>query len=244
MIIMATFVFVHGAWHGSWCWDKVVSLIQQKGHNAITVDLPCRAGDDTKHSSVTVNDYAEKICSVINCQSEPVILVGHSMGGIMISQASEFCSTKIAKLVYVCAFLPADGQSLLDLANHETGADAKVLPNLTMDQDNGFSFFDESASLKDIFYEDCSDADVKRARVMLVPESLSAFGIPVALSQEKSFSVPRYYIECEKDRAIPIALQRHMQEKIKCEKVVTLDASHSPFLSMPKELVDHLISFI
>jgi pimeloyl-ACP methyl ester carboxylesterase len=184
---MATFLLVHGAWHGSWCWDKVCSLLQEAGHNTIVLDLPYRAGDGKKHSEGTVNDYANKICKVLKLQTEPVILVGHSMGGIMITQAAEYCSEKIRKLIYLTAFQPINGESLLDLANREEGRDAMVLPNLTIDETKGYSYFKQEVQLQNIFYNDCSNEDVNRGKSMLVPETLGAFGIPITVTQSKMY---------------------------------------------------------
>jgi pimeloyl-ACP methyl ester carboxylesterase len=78
---MATFVLVHGAWHGASAWDRVVPLLEAAGHRAIAFDLPGQGEDETPLELVTLDSYAERTCQQTSAQSEPVILVGHSLGG-------------------------------------------------------------------------------------------------------------------------------------------------------------------
>ena len=78
---MASYVLIHGAWHGAWCWDKVVPLLQQQGHTAVAIDLPAHGKDLTPLTKVSLQRYADKICQAVSQQPEPVILVGHSLGG-------------------------------------------------------------------------------------------------------------------------------------------------------------------
>ena len=99
---MSTYVLIHGAWHGSWCWDKVVSLLKQAGHTAIAPDLPGHGKDKTPIPEITLQGYVQRVCETVNAQVEPVILVGHSMGGGVITQAAEECPDKL-KMLFICA---------------------------------------------------------------------------------------------------------------------------------------------
>ncbi|MEE3248306.1 MAG: alpha/beta fold hydrolase, partial [Chloroflexota bacterium] len=83
---MTTFVLVHGASHGSWCWDKVVPLLVAQGHEAIAVDLPGNTyGElDIPAGQVTLKSYTDHVCEVLDELDEPAILVGHSLGGLTI----------------------------------------------------------------------------------------------------------------------------------------------------------------
>lgn len=100
---MSTYVLIHGSWHGAWCWDKVVSILVKEGHTVVAPDLPGHGNDKTPIAKVTLRAYADHVCEVINTQSEPVILVGHSMGGIVITQAAENCPDNTQKLVFLTA---------------------------------------------------------------------------------------------------------------------------------------------
>src|SRR5262245_31694571 len=206
---MATILLVHGAWHGSWCWAKVVSLLQRAGHNAVTLDLPGRAGDTTPIENLSLERYARAVCHVAGLQQQPVVVVGHSLGGVVITQAAEYDPQNFAKLVYLCAFLPRNGQSLRDLAQTDVGL---VMPNVRPDTPKGYFSFRKDAPLRDIFYHDCSEEDVRRAEVMLVPEPMAPSATPVSVTEHRFGRVPRAYIECRQDRAIPPSLQRTMCE--------------------------------
>lgn len=146
---MSTFVLVHGAWHGGWSWDKIVPLLRDAGHRVLTVDLPGHGTDTdtTAVSKVTLQDYTDHLCRVLDNESEPMILVGHSMGGLVITQTAEYRPDKIQLLVYVCAFLPVNGQSLLQIL--EKDDTASPLP-IIRSEDNTYLKLNKSF-VKDAF---------------------------------------------------------------------------------------------
>ncbi len=236
---MTTYVLVHGAWHGAWCWDKVVPLLEKAGHKAVALDLPGHGADKTPIDQVTLQAYADSVCRLLEAQPQPVVLVGHSMGGIVISQAAEQRPEKIRTLVYLCAFLLRDGETLLQVAQDD--ADALVLPNLVQADDGSWATVREEA-LQDVFYGGCSDEDVAWAKRLLVPQATAPFATPVHITDENFGRLPRVYVECLRDRAISIAVQRQMRANLPCQKVTTIDTAHSPFLSAPEDLVAHLTS--
>jgi len=96
---MATFVFVHGACHGGWCWEKLTPLLRAMGHTTHAPDLPGLGKDHTPPASVTLADNVDKIARKLDTIDEPVILVGHSLGGVTISQLAEARRRKIKALV-------------------------------------------------------------------------------------------------------------------------------------------------
>src|SRR5690242_8929821 len=98
---MSRFVLVHGAWHGAWCWDKVVPLLEIKGHSAHAIDLPGHGRDLTPTAEVTLERYVERVCQALVAEPEPAVLVGHSMSGMVITQAAERCPEHIQMLVYL-----------------------------------------------------------------------------------------------------------------------------------------------
>jgi pimeloyl-ACP methyl ester carboxylesterase len=108
---MKTFVLIHGSWHSAWNWHKVMPLLEQQGHKAIAIDLPGMGRDKTPIEKVTMQTSVDKICAVIDSIEGKVILVGHSKNGIMISQAAEYLSDKIEKLVYLAAYLIPNGKT-------------------------------------------------------------------------------------------------------------------------------------
>ena len=234
------FVLVHGAWHGAWCWRKVVPELQRLGDTVATPDLPGLGDDPTPAGGVTLADYAQRIAAVLDAREEPSILVGHSMGGMAISAAAELRPAKIRRLIYLCAFLPRNGESLLQL--EERNADPRVPPHITPDKDNFTGTIDGDAVVE-LFYHDCSAEDVAFAKSRLRPQSFLPLKAPVTLTDRNFGRVPRSYIECTEDRAIVIGFQRLMQQHSPCESVVSLDTSHSPFFSAPALLARTLSEF-
>ena len=234
---MATFVLIHGAWHGAWCWFKVAPLLRQMGHTVRVPDLPAHGIDRSPTSGVTLQAYADRVCAVLDACAEPAILVGHSMGGIVISEAAEARPDKVARLVYLTAFLLRDGETLLEVA--QTDAAARVLGSVEFSAD-GTTAMVRDAAIAEVFYNDCSAADIELARTLLVPQAAAPFATPARNTAAKFGRIPRHYIECVADNAISIATQRAMHGRTPCSNVVTLDTGHSPFFSAPDQLVHAL----
>lgn len=234
---MSTFVLIHGAWHGGWCWEKLVPLLESRGHRVLAPDLPGHGADRTPTASVTLDLYAARVCDVIAAEPEPVVLVGHSMGGVVISAAAERIPERIRTLVYLAAFLVGEGESLLAAAGADTGS--ALTGNLVPSAD-GASVTVKPEVVVPAFYAECTPADAERARARLVPQSAAPFTTPVPWTAARAGRVPRAYIACLRDRAISPALQQRMYEARPCKTVLTLDTDHSPFYSTPDALAAHL----
>jgi pimeloyl-ACP methyl ester carboxylesterase len=236
---MSTYVLIHGAWHGKWCWDKVVPLLEKEGHKVVAPDLPGHGKDSTPIGDISLQLYSERVCQILDTQSEPVILVGHSMGGIVITQAAEYRPEKIKKLVYLTAFLLQNSEFLLQYAGQdETSA---VTANLVVAEDHSCATV-KAEALREAFYSDCSDEDAMMATSLLVPQSVVPLATPVSTSTHNFGRLPRVYISCLRDRAITPAIQKLMYSNLPCEQLIQMDTSHSPFLSAPEELAGHLLS--
>jgi pimeloyl-ACP methyl ester carboxylesterase len=237
---MATFVLVHGAFAGGWCWETFAPLLEADGHTVDALDLPGHGNDPAPISEMTLENNARRVADHVEAASEPVVLVGHSMGGMSITQAAEVVPDRIAKLVYVAAFLPADGMTLPQLAAMEPNVDG-VQANIVLDEEHGTCTIAAHA-LREVVYGECSDEAFAFAAARREPEALAAVGAPVRLTDARAGSVPRIYIECTRDRSIGIEKQRVMQALRPCEQVFTLDTDHSPYLSTPRELADCLLA--
>lgn len=236
---MSTYILVHGAWHGGWCWDKVVPLLEKEGHKVEADDLPGHGKDKTSIPEITLQAYADSVCKILDTQSEQVFLVGHSMGGAVITQAAEHRPEKIKTLVYLTAFLLRNGESIALLAQGDT--ESLLTPNMIFSEDMSYCTVREEA-IKDIFYGDCSDEDAARAKSLLVPQAVAPFITPVATSEEHFGRIPRVYIECLRDRTISPSEQKKMYTALPCKRVISMDTSHCPIFSAPEKLVGHLTS--
>ena len=230
---MSTYILVHGAWHGGWCWHKVVARLERLGHRVLAPDLPGHGIDRTPPGETTLESLAEHICALIDAEAEPAILVGHSYGGTIITQAGEWRAKKIRRLVYLTAFVPLNGQSTRELG----GGDADTRLNAEMEVDAGAGTLSvRPSAIKAVFYARCPGEDVALARALLVPEGLAGVGAPVTTTAENWGRLARAYIACTEDQAISIARQQSMAEAGGCRIVASLETDHSPFFSMPDEL--------
>ncbi len=237
---MSAYVFVHGAWHGGWCWDKVVPLLEGAGHKAIAVDLPGHGGDETPIAQATFEAYCNKARELVEAQPEPVILVGHSMGGRVVTQVAELCPDKIRTLVYLAAILLRNGENTIP-ADPDTGE--TLLDRSVIESDDGSYQTLREDSIKELLFHDCSDDDTDRAMALLESRQASQpFTIPMRLTNENFGRVRKVYIECLQDKAMTPGQQRMMYTLTPCDKVISMNTSHSPFLSSPQELADHLVS--
>jgi len=123
---MKTFILIHGSWHSAWNWHKVLPLLEKAGHKAIAIDLPGMGLDKTPIEEVKMKTTVEKICQLIDSIEGKVILVGHSKNGIMISQAAEYRSPKIEKLVYLAAYLIPNRKTQRKYSLMDTGGVLKT----------------------------------------------------------------------------------------------------------------------
>ena len=237
---MATFILIHGAFHGGWCWEKVKPILEQNGNTVVAPDLPSHGADRTSIADVTLALYSERICEVLEQQSEKVILVGHSLGGLSITQAAEERPDDIGLLVYLTAFLLKNGESRLSVREREPSG-SLLPPYMEMFPEDGYVTVKEEG-LKPAFYHDCSDEDIAWAKSKIGKQALKPMGAPLVTSDHKFGGVRRVYIECLQDRALVPEFQKQMYTDLPCEQVLSMDTSHSPFMSAPKELTNHLMS--
>lgn len=236
---MATYILIHGAAHGGWCWHKVEPLLRAAGHKVLAPDLLGLGADLTPAVELSLAHWVDQVAALVEAQSEPVILVGHSRGGLIISEVAERLPERVVKLVYLTAFLLADGQTLQDVA--EKDEKAMVIPNLVIDFDAGVWIIRPEAAVE-VFFADCAPEDLAYTFPRLRPEPLFSLNTPIRVTAERFGRVPRTYIECLQDRAITIECQRRMQAVWPCRRILTLDTAHSPFMSVPQALTDALLA--
>ena len=231
---MAIYILVAGSWHGSWCWSQVVPLLERAGHRVLTPDLCDVISDQHSAAKQPLQAWADQVAAITAAQNEPVILVGHSRAGLIISEVAERIPHKIALLVYLCAFLLKDGQTLNDIV--EKSANAEAFSKAIIFDDDGNCTVSREG-VKTFFYNETPEPLVQFACERLIPETTKIWSTPIHVTEPRFGSVRRAYITCAKDQAIPIAQQQAMQRATPVSHTVALESDHSPFFSRPSELV-------
>lgn len=233
---MATYVLVHGSWHGAWCWEKIIPLLEQQGHTVFAPDLPGHGQDKTPLKQITLQSYIDCIHVVLQKAKEPVILVGHSMAGITISQVAENWPEAVRELIYVAAFIPKDGEFMSEIVKRQP---------LT-EYSQGIHAVPEEAALhfplEQIYgfgYNRCDKAQVDALMPLFCVEPLRPYFDKVHLTPERFGKISRVYINCLDDHAVWHTSQMRMVKETPCH-VYALDCDHSPFYSVPDALAELL----
>ena len=232
---MARIVLVHGAFAGAWCWERLAPLLEAAGHGVETLDLPGSGEDQTPVGEVTLDAYADRVCAKLGERDEPAVLVPHSMGGMAATQAAARCPERVARMVYVAAFLPQDGESLLSLTQLPEGEGDQIQANLVVDGDPPVATLAPAASL-DAIYLSCDDQVATWAISQQRPQPVVPFTDPASLPDGAFDDIPRSYVVCTRDRSIPPALQRRMLGAAGITDVTEIATDHAPYLSAPEEL--------
>ncbi len=213
-----TIVLVHGFWGGAAHWGKVIVELTRKGYSAIqAVEMPL----------TSLADDAERTRKMVAQVNGPVLLVGHSYGGAVITQAGN--QPNVVGLVYIAAFAPDQGESPGGITQEHLPAAA---PNLTPDSD-GFLWLKA-----DKFHESfCQDLPADEALVMAVTQKAplaSTFGDVISDPAWKH--KPSWYQISSQDHMIHPDNQKRMSARLNAKKVITLDASHASLASRAAEV--------
>lgn len=235
---MTAFILIHGAWHGGWSWNKVAPILKTAGHSVVTPDLPGMGADLADPAQLTMQDWTGAVVQELRQAGGGAVLVGHSRGGAVISNAAEAAPALIDRLIYLSAFLLPNGQSVLDAAQQDNHLPHP--PEILIGPD-GQSCTLAKAEAARCFFADCTPEDIAYAESQLCPEPIFGLTTPIQITAQRFGSVPRFYIECRRDQAISLAAQRRMQATLPVRDRITLDTGHSPFFAAPAELAHALI---
>ncbi|AWK05710.1 alpha/beta hydrolase [Flavobacterium crocinum] len=232
-----TYVLVHGAWQAPYVWDEVKANLIKNGNSVIVVELPGHGKDNTPAQNLSLNLYRDKVIEAISKVEGKVILVGHSMGGMVVTAVAESIPTKIRRLVYIGAFLPSSGEAIADIA--KTDPDSQLGPNL-IEAANHLTLDVKSDELTRLFINDGTAAAKQKVIDNYRAEPAIPFSNAVTLTHNFA-SVEKVYIKTLQDIVISPRLQDQMVSKAGIKTIYEINSSHSPFLSQPKAVSDVLI---
>jgi pimeloyl-ACP methyl ester carboxylesterase len=229
-------VLVHGAWQGPYVWDQTKTDLESAGYRVSVVALPGHGDDTTPAYQVSLQGYVDLVKATVNSFDEPVILVGHSLGGAIITQAAAELPKKISKLVYIAGFIPQSGKSVLDYSQ----MDAKSIlgPSIRLSEDQTQAgIADPEINLAKIFAQDATDEQKKFLVAHYKAEPTIPMGTPLYYdSAAYKAAGKKFYIYTEADNTISYGFQQKMATDAGIKNTYTINAGHSPFISKSAEL--------
>jgi len=231
-------ILVHGAWHGAWAWDRVIPLLAAAGVEATPIDLPGHGDDPGPFGDLHAD--AARLSRELDRRGSNVVLVSHSYGGAVITEAGDHDA--VDHLVYVASFALDAGESCTTALAAEAeaaGIDHQGRPDLGdgfVEGPNGTVSLEPLVAAA-CFYNDCDNATADWALARLGPQ-------PLASLQQAPYGVawkarPSTYAVCADDLAVHPDLQRLLARR--CTTSVEWPAGHSPFLSRPEVVAELLV---
>jgi pimeloyl-ACP methyl ester carboxylesterase len=228
---MATFALVHGAWCGSWCWESLAPLLRCAGHDVIVMDLPRDDG------SATFADYADVVCDALEGVDEDVVLVGHSMAGATVPLVA--ARRAVRHVVYLCAFVPDIGRTVLDQLRDEPVVDPAYLKGLSEPDSQNRTAWVDLQLARELLFGDCDESTSRAAASRLGPQARYPYSVPFSLTEFPDVSSTS--VVCSEDRMVRPEWSRRIARDRLGAELIELAGSHSPFLSRPRVLADVLL---
>ncbi|CAB3746014.1 alpha/beta fold hydrolase [Paraburkholderia humisilvae] len=232
-------VLVHGAFENAQVWSHVTARLQADGYHVVAVDLPGRPGAPAAPDKVSLDLYRDTVVTALDKFHRPAVVVGHSFGGIVIAAAAEKVPQKIKTLVFVAAYLPQDGDSLVSMAQHD--ADAKIGPHLQIDKEKGIASIEYSARA-DLFANGGPESLRKAIPDLILDEPLSPLATPVHVTAARFGKVDKVYVHTAIDQVISPSFQARMVASTPVRSEYTLQTGHTPFLTDPDGLANAIES--
>src|SRR5271168_2733251 len=237
---MSTFVLVHGAWQSTGTWDLLAPLLEKHGHRVITPVLSGLGTDQRRLSpDITLQQHIADVSLEMSNVPDRVILVGHSYAGMIISGVVEANPTRVQRLVFLDAFIPEDGNSVLDLLPPEIGA---YFRDVAREHGNGWRLPGGEGQLDLWGLKPGEARDFVRAR--LCDFSLRCFEEPLRLPANRKASIPAAFVTCvaEGYPARPFFAPFAAKARASGWNVVELNTGHDCHVERPGEVADVLLS--
>jgi pimeloyl-ACP methyl ester carboxylesterase len=242
------FVLIHGGFHGAWCWSRTIPELERLGHTAIAIDLPGHGQRRDERSTL-----ADRRGAILEVLERGDVLVGHSGGALDITIAADSAPEKIGHLIYLAGGLPAEGRTILDLLGGQKAAPSSSgervehitskesgLRRIARPNAQGRLECVDFAGVHDIFYHDCDEATARWAFAHFTPAPIEFLVETISIPNYWKAALPRSYIRCLQDRATVTAQHAVYVDRLGVEPL-TIDTSHSPFLSRPRELAELMV---
>jgi len=232
------YVLVHGAMRGAWLWDRVVPLMEKVGAKTYALDLPGHGARGGSRKGITTQAYADDVARFIKDKDlRDVILVGHSMGGIIISKVAEQVPDRLAHLVYLAAAVLADGQALIETMPPDRGELYRKAAAASPDN----TIFAPFETLKTLHFTDMTDAEKDEWVRKMCPQPFAIFSDAVDLKRFYRLNIPKTYILATQDKGLVPETCRTFAARIGCTPI-EIEGGHDVMVSRPAEVAGLLLA--
>jgi pimeloyl-ACP methyl ester carboxylesterase len=236
---MSTFVLIHGGLHGSWCWERIREPLVSAGHEVVAVDLPGRG--EQPGADLGIDAYVDVVAAAVERAQQDVVIVAHSLGGVVASQFAERERRPIGTIL-VNALLVENAEATFPKLQAAGAGCLLLRPGTLSFSDDGRSVSIAPDAAIEAFYNRCEPADAAWAAGQLCPEPIPPLTVPLKITPEGFGNVPKLYLGARDDNVLPWSFQKKMSSACGAT-LIELGGDHSPFLSVPDKLVAHLLAF-
>lgn len=234
---MKHFLFLHGSWHGAWCWHKILPRVQAAGHAAVAIDLPGRGRSPAVPAFVSLGRMVDAAQAALPRHGKAVLVV-HSRNGIVASALAERVPDRIERTIYLASFMLPAQRRVLD---YLPDRDSLMPGNIEISRVGLWDWLDPKV-YRDALYADCHDDDIALSRSLLVREPIRPALTRLQLTDARYGRVPRAYIRLTQDRAVSLRLQDRLLSESATDRVESLAAGHSAYFSQPDALTHKILA--
>jgi len=240
-----TFVFIHGAWAGSWVWDALKPELEAAGHRVLALDMPGNPQHPAAPDAISMAGCMAHIAAACAEIEGPLLLVGHSGGGVIATQAAEMLAERVAGVAYLAGMMLPSGLGFAELTTELMQCHpeaAGIWPHLHWAEDRQSSTVPPEA-VCEIFLQDLPRDQAMAAAQRFCSQPEGTRVLVAEWTAERFGRLPRLYVEATEDRSVVLAAQRKMQALVPGAQVVSLACGHVPQVVQTAAVAEALLAF-
>lgn len=240
-----TFVLIHGAWAASWVWHSLRAVLEDQGYAVITPDMPGNSRNPATPEQINMQGCVAQVQACCAEVSGPLVIVGHSGGGVVATQVAEVMAERVVGVVFIAGMMLPSGlgfAELSDEAQKQHPEAAGIWPHLQWSADRQSSSVPAQA-VCDVFLQDLPREQAMAAAQLFYPQPEGTRALIAEWTPERFGRLPRLYIEARLDNSVVLPVQQRMQQLVPGAEVVSLDTGHVPQVTATVAVADALLSF-
>lgn len=230
-----TYLFLHGAYHGGWCWDSIKELLEKQGHKVYAPDLPGLGEDTTSRNNIDLNTHCKFIIDYIKKNNlKNITLVGHSYAGVIIEHSYKEIKNHLSEVIFISALVLNNGESVFDFMPEDKTEMYRTLAKESTDNSIPVSF--EIA--RSCFFEYNTELEAKELFKKLTPHPAETYETQVDAKEFFESDIKKIFVYCEKDNIVKPKAQEIFIERLGNNTTIRkINSGHDPMISHVGELV-------